>query len=117
MCACGWTTNPRARRLPTNGTVNRTIGAATTAMISSPGRVSVSWTSRKPSTTPAQTATMIGRMKRTSELASAAPASATNEPRTISTIIGPKPSGHGAPSTFPYSSTPQLPFSIAWAIP
>ncbi len=56
-------------------------------------------------------------MKRTSELASAAPASATNVPRTISTIIGPKPSGHGAPSVFPYSSTPQLPFSIAWAIP
>ncbi len=41
VCGCGCTTNPRARRRPTNGTVNSTIGAATTAMISRPGRVSV----------------------------------------------------------------------------
>ncbi len=60
---------------------------------------------------------MITAMNRIRRPATAAPTIATNVPRTISAIIGPIPGGHGGPTELPYSSVPQLPTSIACAIP
>jgi hypothetical protein len=73
--------------------------------------VSVSSRSTKPNTTPATSAIENTTMKRPNTPASAAPASAANDPKTISTIIGPVPEGHAA--RYP----PQLPPSIACASP